>query len=106
MLAAGISNPQIEVLYGILYAGDFQRVVHFERKDAGSDAKLGEIIEGCHEIAEAEALGIVMIAESAGLIGTALRRSPALRDSETALFAFPRCATGFRLRQNLSIHTR
>jgi hypothetical protein len=34
-------------------------------------------------------LGIVMIAESAGLIGTALRRSPALRDSGNALFAFP-----------------
>ena len=64
-------------------------VVHFERKDAGSAAKLGEIVEGCLEIAGAEALGIVMIAESAGLIGTALRRSPALRDSETALFAFP-----------------
>ena len=63
MLAAGNFNPQIEVLYGILYAGDFQRVVHFERKDAGSDAKLGEIVEGCLEIAEAEALGIVMIAE-------------------------------------------
>jgi len=89
MLAAGNFIPQIDVLYGILYEGDFQRVVHFERKDPGSDAKLGEIVEGCLEIAETEALGIVMIAESAGLIGTALRRSPALRDSESALFAFP-----------------
>jgi anti-anti-sigma factor len=89
MLAAGNFIPQIEVLYGILYEGDFQRVVHFERKDASSSAKLSEIVEGCLEIAEAEALGIVMIAESAGLIGTALRRSPALRDSESALFAFP-----------------
>ena len=89
MLAAGNFIPQIEVLYGILCEGDFQMVVHFERKDAGSAAKLGEIVEGCFEIAGAEALGIVMIAESAGLIGTALRRSPALRDSETALFAFP-----------------
>ena len=85
MLAAGNFIPQIEVLY----EGDFQRVVHFERKDAANDAKLGEIVDGCLEIAEAEALGIVMIAESAGLIGTALRRSPALRDSESALFAFP-----------------
>jgi anti-anti-sigma factor len=89
MLAAGNFIPQIEVLYSILCEGDFQRVVHFERKDGGSNAKLGEIVEGCLEIAEAEALGIVMIAESAGLIGTALRRSPALRDSESALFAFP-----------------
>jgi anti-anti-sigma factor len=89
MLAAGNFIPQIELLYGILCEGDFQRVVHFERKDASSAAKLSEIVEGCLEIAKAEALGIVMISESAGLIGTALRRSPALRDSETAIFAFP-----------------
>jgi len=89
MLAAGNFIPRIEVLYSILCEGDFQIVAHFERKDTGSAAKLSEIVEGCLEIAEAEALGIVMIAESAGLIGTALRRSPALRDSGNALFAFP-----------------
>jgi anti-anti-sigma factor len=89
MLAAGNFIPQIEVLYSILCEGDLQMVVHFERKDAGSDAKLGEIVEGCLEIAEAEDRGIVMIAESAGLIGTTLRRSPALRDSKIGLFAFP-----------------
>ena len=89
MLAAGTFIPQIEVLYSILCEGNFQMVVHFERKDAGGVAKLGEIVEGCLEIAGAEALGIVMIAESAGLVGTALQRSPAIRDSEAALFAFP-----------------
>ena len=89
MLAAGNFIPQIEVLYSILCQGDFRMVVHFERKDASTAAKLGEIVEGCLEIAEAEALGVVMIAESAGLIGAALRRSPAIRNSETSLFAFP-----------------
>src|SRR5262249_43070693 len=88
MLAARTFIPQIEVLYSILCEGNFQMVVHFERKDAGGVAKLGEIVEGCLEIAGAEALGIVMIAESAGLVGTALQRSPAIRDSEAALFAF------------------
>ena len=88
MLAEGTFIPHIEVLYGIRCEGNFQMVVHFERKNSGG-AKLGELVEGCLEIAGAEALGIVMIAESAGLIGTALRRSPALRDSESAVFAFP-----------------
>jgi anti-anti-sigma factor len=89
MLAAGTFIPQIEVLYSILCEGDFQMVVHFERKDIPGAAKLDELVEGCLEIAGSETLGVVMIAESAGLIGTALQRSPALRDSETALFAFP-----------------
>jgi anti-anti-sigma factor len=89
MLAAGTFIPHIEVIYGIRCEGNFQAVAHFERKDAGGAAKLDEIVEGCLEIAGAEALGIVMIAESAGLIGTALQRSPALWDSENGLFAFP-----------------
>jgi anti-anti-sigma factor len=89
MLAAGTFIPQIEVLYSILCEGDFQMVVHFERKAESRATSLSETIEGCLEIAGSETLGIVMLAESAGLIGTALRRSPALRDSETALFAFP-----------------
>jgi anti-anti-sigma factor len=89
MLAAGTFIPRIEVLYSILCEGNFQMVVHFERKNTGSAARLGEIVEGCLEIAESETLGMVMIAESAGLIGTALRRSPVLQDSESALFAFP-----------------
>jgi anti-anti-sigma factor len=89
MLAAGNFVPRIEVLYGILCEGDFQMVARFERKDAGNAAKLGDVVDGCLEITGAEALGIVMIAESAGLIGTTLRRSPALRGSETAVFAFP-----------------
>jgi anti-anti-sigma factor len=89
MLATGTFIPQIEVLYGIRCEGNFQAVAHFERKDVGGAAKLDEIVEGCLEIAGSETLGIVMIAESAGLIGTALRRSPALRDSESAFFGFP-----------------
>jgi hypothetical protein len=89
MVAAGTFIPQIKVLYSILCEGNFQIVLHFERKDAGMAAKLGELVEGCLEISEAKTLGMVMIAESAGLIGTALRRSPALRDSEGALFNFP-----------------
>ncbi|HEY7322430.1 MAG TPA: STAS domain-containing protein [Candidatus Binatia bacterium] len=89
MLAAGNFVPRIEVLYSILCEGDFKAVVDFERKNVGGAANLSEIIEGSLEILGAEALGIVMITESAGLIGTALRRSPALRDSQTALFDFP-----------------
>ena len=53
MLAAGTSFPRSRFSTG--FSGEnFQMVVHFERKDAGSAAKLGEIVEGCLEIAGAE----------------------------------------------------
>jgi anti-anti-sigma factor len=89
MLAAADFIPQVNVLYAITCEGDFRMAVHFERKAESRAAALSEIVEGCREIAGTEALGIAMVAESAGLIGAALQRSPALRDSETAPFDFP-----------------
>ena len=89
MLAAADFIPQLNVLYAITCEGDFRMAVHFERKAESRAAPLSEIVEGCREFAGTEALGIAMIAESSGLIGAALRRSPALRDSQTALFDFP-----------------
>jgi anti-anti-sigma factor len=89
MLAAADFIPQLNVLYAITCEGDFRMALHFERKAESRAAPLSEIVEGCREIVGTEALGIAMVAESSGLIGAALRRSPALRDSETALFDFP-----------------
>ena len=89
MLAAGTFVPEIAVLYSVLCEGDFRMAVHFERKDAGSAANLAEVVEGCLESAGSDVLGIAMIAESAGLVGTALRRSPAVRDSGSGIFEFP-----------------
>ena len=50
---------------------------------------LTELVEACLEIAGTEVAGIAMVAESAGLMGAALRRSPALQASEAAPFAHP-----------------
>jgi anti-anti-sigma factor len=89
MLAAGEFVPQMKVLYGILCEGDFRMAAHFERKDDSKLATLSEIVAGCQEIAGTEILGITMVAESSGLIGAALRRSPALQTPQAAPFDFP-----------------
>jgi hypothetical protein len=48
------------------------------------------LLESCLDLADAQQIGIVMIAESAGLIGAALRRSPVMSASEPNVFEFPR----------------
>ena len=54
-----------------------------------SAVTLVEVTEACLAIAAEDAVGMVMIAESAGLMGAALRRSPAVAPVEGAPFAYP-----------------
>ena len=73
------SNPQ-----------PFSSMIRFEAKKSGEPVAFRLLLESCLDLADAQQLGIVMIAESAGLVGAALRRSPVKADSETNAFEFPR----------------
>jgi anti-anti-sigma factor len=94
LVAAGTSVPDVQVCYGITCEGSnaqpFTRLVRFEAKKEAGSVTLAELVTVCLDIAEVERIGLVMIAESAGLVGAALRRSPALAASENAPFQFPR----------------
>jgi anti-anti-sigma factor len=89
MLARGGFTPDVRVLYGVSCEGPFARVIHFEKKKDSGAATLTQIANACLEHSEADIIGIVMIAESAGLVGAALRRSPAIQSSSTAPFGHP-----------------
>lgn len=80
--------PEVNVLYALVCEGRFGELVRFEAKPAGA-VTLAEVTEACLSFAQADAVGIVMIAESAGLMGAALRRSPAMAATEGAPFAYP-----------------
>jgi anti-anti-sigma factor len=86
LVAAGTFVPDLKVLYCLACEGQFARLVRFEAKKGSGTVKLAELMEACLEIAGAETAGVAMIAESAGLVGAALRRSPALQESATAPF--------------------
>jgi anti-anti-sigma factor len=93
LVAAEKSVPDVQVCYGIACeepnAQPFTRLVRFEAKKEPGSVTLFHLVEACLDLADTERIGIVMIAESAGLMGAALRRSPALAASEDALFQFP-----------------
>ena len=97
LVGGGISLPEVQVCYAIACHGakaqPFRNLIRFEAQKNGAPVRLSQLLERCLDFSNAQQIGVVMIAESAGLIGAALRRSPvtpASTASESAPFAFPR----------------
>jgi anti-anti-sigma factor len=94
LLTGGTTLPEVHVCYGIACQGanpqPFSSLIRFEAKKSGAPVALSLLLESCLDFSEAQQIGIVMIAESAGLIGAALRRSPVMAASESNAFEFPR----------------
>jgi anti-anti-sigma factor len=89
-LLGGSTVPRVRLCYGLVFEGHFARLARFEaRRDAGT-VTLTELVEAGLELAQADCVGLVMVAESAGLMGATLRRSPALDGPPDDPFAHPR----------------
>lgn len=93
LLAGGNAPPEVQVCYGVLCSGassqPFSSMIRFEAKESSAPAAFPVLLESCLDLADAEQIGIVMIAESAGLVGAALRRSPVTSNAESGAFQFP-----------------
>jgi len=94
LLAGGTTLPEIQVCYGVSCHGanlqPFSSLIRFEAMKSQEPVALGLLLESCLDLCDAQQIGIVLIAESAGLIGAALRRSPVMAASEPNAFEFPR----------------
>ncbi len=89
LVSAGGSTPDMCVLYGLECQGDFSHLARFESLDGGEAVTLSSLAEESLSIVEADAAGAVIVAESNGLVGAALRRSPAMTEDSGAPFSFP-----------------
>lgn len=76
LLSAGALVPTLQMLYGVACEGAFQRLIRFECGAATGPATLSRIVGDCTAEVDAPALAVVVVAESAGLMGATLRRSP------------------------------
>ena len=89
MVSTGALVPEISVLYGLRCEGGFSHLVRFEAKTDSGALTLSDLVETCLEISGSSTVGIVMVAESAGLVGAALRKSPAMAAPIGAPFEYP-----------------
>src|SRR5262249_23723771 len=75
------SVPEVQVCYGVACYGakpqPFRTLIRFEAKKHGAPVPLERLIEACLEFSESPEIGLLVVGESAGLVGAALRRSPA-----------------------------
>jgi anti-anti-sigma factor len=89
MSASGAFVPEVQMLYGLDCVGRFSQLARFEAKPEAGAAGLSALAAAALDLSGAGAAGIVMVAESAGLVGAALRRSPALGYPAGSPFRFP-----------------
>jgi anti-anti-sigma factor len=90
LVARGSEAPEVKVLYALACEGSFTRLARFDVA-GGEPISLANLTASCLEISGAEVAGLVIVAESAGLVGAALRRSPVIDgpDGRASLFAHP-----------------
>jgi anti-anti-sigma factor len=89
LVAGHGSVPELQVCYGIRCDGPLTHFSRFEVNPSAGRTPLSTLAAGCLDLAEADRIGLVLLGEAAGLMGAALRRSPALEPAADAPFAFP-----------------
>jgi len=88
-LLGGSTVPRVRLCYGLVCDGPFARLARFESRREPATVTLTELVDAALEQVQADRVGMVLIAESAGLMGAALCRSPALDGPPPDPFAHP-----------------
>lgn len=98
-LGTGSLVPEIHALYGLICEGNFSHLLRFEAREDPGVISLSELAGSVLDLLQTSRAAFVIVAESAGLIGTALKRSPTRKAGEKPSFEFP------EIRETLSFTT-
>lgn len=93
LMAAGSFVPDLQVLYGLVFQGAFQSLGRFEVNGDARAVPLSELADLALEESGANQAAIIIVGESAGLVGATLRRPPVNGDAKAELFAHPEIRT-------------
>lgn len=80
--------PEGHLLLGLAGKGDFPLLARFEAKREARSVGLTELAEQALQLAKTDAVALVALTETLGLVGATLRRSPATTSTEER-FDFP-----------------
>jgi anti-anti-sigma factor len=86
VVCSGALVPELNTLYALRCEGDFSHWLRFEASTSANAISLTDILRTGFEVTNSSVVGLAMIAESGGLVGASLRRSPA---AESASFKYP-----------------
>lgn len=88
MAASGNLIPSAELLYGLVAEGGFGHAMRFECPE-GQSVKIGTLTRYIGEHLKTDQFFLVMLVESKGVVGVALKRSPLDYHNEASPFSFP-----------------
>lgn len=89
-VAEGNFVPSAQMLYGVACSGKPSMLIRFEADTQSRRIRFSELVHHCLLQANSPQAGMVFVAESAGLIGAGLRRSPVASDDvASSRFAYP-----------------
>ena len=91
MLLQGSLTPTVQVAYGLVGRGGFGRLLRFDKGPEQTSVPLSAVVQACLDAVGSDAVGLVMVVETAALIGAALQKTPGHppTDQARSIFAFP-----------------
>ncbi|HNS17993.1 MAG TPA: STAS domain-containing protein [Bacteroidales bacterium] len=81
--------PRVNLLYGLLFEGKFSHKIRFEMTGPNKKIYLSDLIAQLHGLIPFGRAGMVMVAETTGLVGAALSADPLSGELSNPLFSFP-----------------
>ena len=81
LVGEGEVPPRVRIAAGLSCEGRFSRLVRFSPRGEAESVPISELLGVCLDAVGAQAAGIVIAGETAGLTGARIRRSPGVGDS-------------------------
>ncbi|HRY31564.1 MAG TPA: STAS domain-containing protein [Bacteroidales bacterium] len=97
LLKTGEMIPEVTVLYGFFFEHVFNFQLQFTCRDEAGTLPFGALLEKIREHTGQETFTLLMLAETSGMVGSVLRKSPAGPDKPQAIFSFPEIREYFML---------
>lgn len=88
LAASGNLQPIVNMLYGLVAEGGFGHVIRFDGTDRRS-VSLSSLAEAIHQKLKPGSFFMVTVAETSGLVGVALKRSPLACSEGESPFSYP-----------------
>ncbi len=89
LLAQAALTPRATLAYGLVAEGSFARLLRFDKGDEAPSLPLSLVLNACLDVSGGDAIGVVGVAETAALVGAALKRRPSTTPGAGNILAFP-----------------
>ena len=89
LVSKGTLVPEMQVLTALKWHGEFSHLLRFDVREDDQTLTLQNLFDAARTTVPDRPLGFVMVAETSGLIGAALKRSPVSRKTVEPFFHYP-----------------